>query len=66
LIGISPLAIASAQATTSTAPAAAIRCPIVLLVELTPTRATSSPNTTCVAALSLLSFIGVEVPCAFR
>jgi hypothetical protein len=64
ITGISPRAIASAQTTPSTAPAAAIRWPIVLLVELTCTRAVSSPNTARTAALSLRSFIGVDVPWA--
>jgi hypothetical protein len=40
--------------------------PIVLLVELTLTRMTSSPKTACVAAVSLRSFMPVDVPCAFR
>ena len=44
----------------------AIRCPMVLLVELTLARMTSSPNTTRVAAVSLRSFMPVDVPCAFR
>ena len=46
----------------STAPAAAIRCPITLFVELTATRGTWEPNTARTAAHSLRSFIGVEVP----
>ena len=59
--------IASAQRTASTAPAAAIRCPITLLVELTATRlAMSIRRRALSAAHSLRSFIGVEVPCAFR
>ncbi len=57
LIGISPRAIASAHTTPSTAPAAAIRWPIVLLVELTRTRIASSPNTARMAAVSLRSFM---------
>jgi hypothetical protein len=36
------------------------------LVELTLTRMTSSPKTARVAALSLRSFIPVDVPCAFK
>ncbi len=65
-MGNAPCRIASAQTAASTAPAAAIRCPITLLVELTATRFAPAPNTTLTAAHSLRSFIGVEVPCAFR
>jgi hypothetical protein len=39
---------------------------MLLLVELTRSRVTSLPNTARVAALSLRSFMAVEVPCAFR
>ena len=66
LTGSVPVWIASAHTAASTAPAAAMRWPITLLVELTATRRKSSPNTARTAAHSLRSFIGVEVPCAFR
>jgi type IV secretory pathway VirJ component len=56
--------IAGAEDTTCPAPAAAMRCPMQLLVELTATRSTWSPRTTRSAAHSLRSFMGVEVPCA--
>jgi len=56
----------SAQIAASTAPAAAIRWPVTLFVELTATWLRALPNTALTAAASLRSFIGVEVPCALR
>ena len=56
----------SAQTAASTAPAAAIRWPMTLLVELTATTCASCARTPRrTAAHSLRSFIGVDVPCAF-
>ena len=66
LTGSVPCRIASAQTAASTAPAAAIRWPMTLFVELTATRFAPAPNTALTAAHSLRSFIGVDVPCAFR
>ena len=39
---------------------------MTLFVELTATCFAPAPNTALTAAHSLRSFIGVEVPCAFR
>lgn len=50
----------------SIAPAAAIRCPVRLFVELTAMRSAWAPKTARTAAHSLRSFIVVEVPWALR
>ena len=56
---------ASAHTPASTAPAAAIKWPMQLFVELTATRSMWLPITALNAAHSLRSFISVDVPWAF-
>ena len=56
--------IASTQAIISTDPAAAIRWPIMLLIELMGMRGASSPKTRFTAAVSIESFSWVPVPWA--
>src|SRR5437870_6831210 len=64
LTGAIPSRMARAHTPASTAPAAAIRWPMQLLVELTATCSMREPMTVRKAAHSLRSFIKVEVPWA--
>jgi hypothetical protein len=64
--GTTPRSIASAHTAPSTAPAAPSMWPVIDFVEEIAMRcAISSPSTVLIATVSLASFNGVEVPCAF-
>ena len=53
------------EAMSSTAPAAPNRCPVIDLVEEMANFLAWSPKTILIALVSVLSFNGVDVPCAF-
>lgn len=62
--GSVPVNIVCSENTASTAPAAVSVWPIIDLFDDTGIPTSRSPNTADIAPYSILSFSGVEVPCA--
>ncbi len=63
--GMRPLAMVRSDSTASTAPAAVSVWPIIDLLDEIGTFSMRSPKTAMQLMASILSFSGVEVPCAF-